>query len=103
MYGVEDVEQKNIVYKATCKQCGKFYIGVSQNKAKLRFTQHYSSVGKKSEKEISNSRYAKHFVSCYVKRYGTKVYDVNKVRDMTMHEILFEANPLTAVKTYGKN
>ena len=94
---------KNIVYKATCKQCGKFYIGNTQNKAKLRFTQHYASVGKKLKKGISDSRYAKHWASCYVKRYGTKVYDVCKVRDMTHHEIIYEANPLTAVKTYGRN
>ena len=61
IYGVEDVKQKNIVYKATCKQCRKFYIGNTQNKAKLRFTQHYASVGKKLKKGISDSRYAKHW------------------------------------------
>ena len=69
---------KNIVYKATCKECGKFYIGNTQNKAKLRFSQHYASVGKKLKKGISDSRYAKHFAQCYVKRYGTKEYNVDK-------------------------
>ena len=40
---------------------------------------------------------------CYVKRYGTKVYNVNKVRDMCQHEILYEGDPLKVVKTYGGN
>ena len=91
------------MYKVTCKQCNKFYIGVSQNKAKIRFTQHYSSVKKQLEKNKTTSKFLSHFSRCYQKRYGTKKYNVNKIRDMCHHEIIYKANPLSAVKTYGSN
>ena len=47
-----------------------------------------------------DSRHSKYFSNCHIKIHGTKVHDVNKVRDVTKHEILHEANPLTAVKNH---
>ena len=94
---------KNIVYKITCKECGKFYIGATQNKAKIRMNQHYSGVKKLLEKNVKSTKFSKHFSRCYIKRYGTKKYNVNKIRDMCHHEVVYEANPLVAVKTYGGN
>ena len=38
-----------------------------------------------------------------LKRYGNKKYNVNKIRDIYNYEIIYEANLLSAVKTYGSN
>ena len=88
-----------MIYKVICKECKKFYVGISQNKVKLRFTEHYSSVKKQLERNKTSSKFSTHFSRCYQKRYGTKKYDINKIRDMCHHEIIYEANPLSAVKT----
>ena len=94
---------KNIVYEATSKECSKFYIGNNQCKAKIQFNQYYASVSKTLEKGISSSIFAKHQSKCYIKRYKTKKYDINKVQDIIEYEILYERNPLKMVKTYRSN
>ena len=92
---------KNVVYKATYNRCQKFYIGNTQCDLKTRFNQHYCDVKKRLEKGKNKTRFSKHFASCYQEEYGTKVYNVKKMKKLVRHEVLWEGNPLSCVKTYG--
>ena len=92
---------KNVVYKTTCTRCLKFYIGATQNYVKNRFTQHYCSVKKMLETGESSTRFSSHFSKFYREEYGTDKYDVDKMRNLCRHEILYEGNALSVVKTYG--
>ena len=55
------------------------------------------------EKNVKTAKFLKHFTRCYVKRYDTKKYNINKIIDMCHHEVVYEANLLVTVKTYGGN
>lgn len=49
----------------------------------------------------NKTRFSKYFTKCYKEEYGTEVYDVNKIRDLCKHEVLFEGNALTVNKKYS--
>ena len=85
----------------TCKRCLKFYIGITQNEIKKRFTQHYCSVKTMLETGESKTRFSRHFSRCYKEEYGTDKYDVNKIRKLCRHEILYEGNTISVNKLYG--
>ena len=80
----------------------KFHIGATQNYVKNRFTQHYCSVKTMLETGESSTRFSSHFAKCYQEEYGPDArYDVNKMRNLCIHEIIYEGNAISVVKTYG--
>ena len=91
---------KLCIYKVTCKECGKFYIGSTKNELKKRFSSHFSSVKQLIERDKKSSSYARHFKNCYVKKYGPN-YDVRKIREMGKYEILWEGHAIPTVKTFS--
>ena len=55
--------QSVVVYKATCKCCGKFYIGNTQNKVKDRISGHLSETRNLVRLGIKSDSFASHFAS----------------------------------------
>ena len=49
----------------------------------------------------SKTRFSKHFTKCYKEECGTDVYDVNKIRKLCKHEILYKGKALAVNKTFG--
>ena len=87
-----------IVYKATCKETGKCYIGNTQQAYKKRMTAHYSDVrrlvltGKKSDS------FASHFSSFF----NTESKPTpSLLREKISFSILWQGNPLAVQKSFG--
>ena len=58
--------QSIVVYKATCKCCGKFYIGNTQNKVKDRIYAHLNETRLLVRKGIKSDTFASHFASHFL-------------------------------------
>ena len=52
-----------VIYKATCKECGSYYIGNTQQKLKLRMNQHFADTKNLVNNEKFSDSFAKHFAS----------------------------------------
>ena len=87
-----------IVYKATCKDTGKFYIGNTQQAYKKRMAAHYSDVrrlvltGKKSDS------FASHFSSFFDTESKPTP---SLLREKIDFSILWQGNPLSVQKSFG--
>ena len=55
--------QSIVVYKATCKCCGKFYIGNTQNKVKDRIYTHLNETRNLVRNGVKSDSFASHFAS----------------------------------------
>jgi len=75
-----------VVYKATCKLSGKFYIGNTQQKLKARLTQHCTEVKALVNKGIISDSFAKHAASLF--QTDEKI-TVKEVRDRFNTSILW--------------
>ena len=89
-----------VVYKATCKATGKFYIGNTQQKLKARMTQHFNETKTTINKEELADSFARHFAR--QNEGETDKATVKQVQDRTLVEILWQGNPISACKTFGK-
>jgi len=88
-----------VVYKATCKICDKFYVGNTQQKLKLRMNQHYMDVRNLVNKQLTSDSYARHFASHFIKEDNITA---QKIRNINKLEILWQGNPISCVKSFGK-
>ena len=88
-----------VVYKATCLQSGKQYIGNTQQHVKKRLQQHVQDVKALVLHDKQSDSFASHF-ACFVPR------DIPRKEMMKNHvklkvEILWQGKPLSTVKTFG--
>ena len=87
-----------IVYKATCNETGKSYIGNTQQAYKKRMTAHYSDVrrlvltGKKSDS------FASHFANLFK---TDSIPTPSLLREKITFSILWQGNPLSVQKSFG--
>ena len=88
-----------VVYKATCRTTQKFYIGCTQQKLKARFNQHFNETVNAANKGLSSDTFAKHFAKQATNEGKTTV---KHIRDNTSFEILWQGNPLSSSKSFGK-
>ena len=88
-----DCRKSVAVYKATCRECGMYYVGCTQNDLKTRMNKHFGEaralvrIGKKSDS------FAKHFAG----HFGPDVENVHchDVREKVLKvEILWQGKPL---------
>ena len=90
--------RKCVIYCVTCKVCSKAYIGSTQNNTKSRIGSHNQEVRRKANCGIRSDSYASHFASHTIPGSTT----VKHVREIIDVEILWEGNPISVSKSFGK-
>ena len=89
--------RKYIVYEVTCKLCNNCYVGNTQQTFKDRMNGHFNDVQKLVCKKVQSDSFARHFA----KHFTTKPSPKN-LRDILDFEVLWAANPISAVRSFGK-
>ncbi len=92
-----------VVYKATCKHSGKFYIGNTQRTVKERITQHFTDTKNLLYNEQSSDSWAKHFANIFQNckdKTGEERLNNTMQRNMIDIEILWQGNPISCVKSF---
>ena len=88
-----------MVYKVPCRECDEFYIGNTQQKMKNHQGQHLNDVKKLVLRGESLDSFADHFLQhCTV---GVKPMN-EQLRRIMKYQILWQANPISCMKTFGK-
>ena len=85
--------------KATCKDCGDFYIGNTQQHLKKRMNQHFIEVRSLVNRDLTSDSFAKHFASHFQKNEKIATKDV---RAKVTMGILWKGNPISCSKSFGK-
>jgi hypothetical protein len=95
----EKCRRKMLVYKCTCKDCGIFYIGQTQNGLKARITGHVSETTKtvKEGESRDTCTFAKHFAKHFEGKATAK-----EVKEKLKIEVLWQGNPISCMKTFRK-
>jgi hypothetical protein len=97
-----DCRKSCVVYKVSCRvpRCGQFYIGNTQQKMKNRQGQHLQDVKKLVRTGEASDSFARHFAN-HVMKDDVKPNN-SDLRKIMKYEILWQANPISAMKTFGK-
>ena len=93
-----------VVYKCECTICGKFYIGNTQNHVKKRMNGHYAETRNSVNKGIISDSFAKHFSKHFKNDGLDKSGQISSkdVREITRVSILWQGNPISSMKTFGR-
>jgi len=86
-----------VVYKVTCNNTGKIYIGNAQQKFKERMQQHLGEVKKLVEIGEKSDSYAKHFAT----QFPTTIPTPDDQRNGITCSIIWQGNPISVVKTFA--
>jgi hypothetical protein len=87
-----------VIYKVTCKITNKIYIRNIQQNFKKRIAGHFQDVKLLMEKGVQHSDfYARHVASIWPQGAAP-----TPGRDLIQCNILWQGNPLSVVKTFGK-
>ena len=89
-----------VIYKITCKLTNKFYIGNTQQFFKMRMRGHFQDVKTLMETGKKKDSYAGHFAGIWPPGADTPSPGVQ--RDLIKCDIMWQGNPISAVKTFGK-
>ncbi len=92
---------KIVVYEITCKDTGKVYIGQTQQNFKSRMEGHHGDVNIVHDPNRTAKRsdsYAKHFAH---QLQNWKTVPPKIQREHYSSKILWQGNPISAVKTFG--
>mgnify|MGYP000461385916 CR=1 FL=1 len=96
--GYNNICRKSIVvYKVTCNNTGKIYIGNTQQKFKARMQQHFGEVKKLVTIGEKSDSYAKHFAT----QFPTTIPTPDAQRDGITCSIIWQGNPISVVKTFA--
>jgi hypothetical protein len=98
-----DCRKSCVVYKVTCKIprcCKQFYIGNTQQKMKNRQGQHLQDVKRLVRTGEASDSFARHFAKHVME--GEVKPTNGDLRKIMKYEILWQANPISAMKTFGK-
>ena len=90
-----------VIYKVTCKTTNKIYIGNTQQYFKNRMRGHFQDVKNLLEKGNHSDSYARHFAGIWPKGAATPTPGMQ--RDLIKCEVLWQGNPISIVKTFGKS
>ena len=87
-----------VVYKVECLRTNKIYIGNTQQHFKTRMQQHFGDVKKLLKTDEKSDSYAKHFAHQLINFKDPS----NKLQRNNIHcSIIWQGNPISAVKTFG--
>jgi hypothetical protein len=98
IYGGE-CRKSCVVYKVTCRLCGDFYIGNTQQKMKNCQGQHLHDVKKLVQTGVWSDSFANLFAK-HCKEDNIKQTNKNLRRVMKL-QILWQTNPISAMQTFG--
>ena len=87
-----------IVYQVKCKYTGKQYIGNTQQFFKNRMSQHFNEVRRLRKKGEASDSYAKHFAEI-LQNFKNPSPEIQ--RNGIESKVLWQGNPISAVKTFG--
>jgi hypothetical protein len=90
-----------VIYKVKCELTNKFYIGNTQQFFKNRMRGHFQDVKQYVEKNVLSDSYARHSEGLVPK--GAKSPTPGEQRVQISCSLIWKGNPLSAVKTFGKN
>ena len=90
-----------VIYKATCTRTGKSYIGNTQQKVKKRIKGHLGDVWNLANKNRQSDSFVWHFVTV-AKAENRDKLTRKDVRKCISVEILWQGNPITVMKMFGK-
>ena len=90
--------QTCVVYKVECKLTKKIYIGTTQQFLKTRMQQHQSEVRSLQRTGRRYDSYARHFAT---QLQNFHPISPTLIRNSSIISIIWKANPITAVKTFG--
>ena len=99
MFGGE-CRKSIVVYKTECKDCGMFYIGNTQQKLKVRMTQHLNEVCSLVNNQKTSDSFAKHFATHFQNR--TTKLTAGEARRKVKVSILWQGKPISCNKSFGK-
>ena len=88
------------IYEATCKECGCYCIGNTQQKLKLRMNQHFADTKNLVNNGKFSDSFAKHFASHFNNNDDDNDISRGNVRNITNVEIIWQGNPISGVKTF---
>ena len=88
-----------IVYKAKCKDCSMVYIGNTQQKFKVRITQHLNEICALVNKDKTSDSFAKHFASHH--RNKQTRLTAGEARKHLEVSILWQGKPISCNKSFG--
>ena len=93
-----------VFYKCECLICGKFYIGNTQNHVKKRMSGHYVETRNLVNNGTISDSFARNFASHLKCAKGSKYDQIrsNDVRKITKVSILWQGNPISCMKNFGK-
>ena len=89
-----------VIYKATCKECDKVYIGNTQQKVKKRLDQHFGDTVRLANCGEKSDSFASHFAE----HFKQSDEDVRRkhVREMVKMEILWQGDAISCMKSFGQ-
>ena len=94
---------KIIVYEVKCKATGKIYIGNTQQNFKQRMRGHFNDVQSKIKKNKASDSYAEHFAIVHKTNDPTGIPSPATQRDNINSRVIWQGNPMSAVKSFGTN
>jgi hypothetical protein len=90
-----------VIYRITCKLTNKIYIDNTQQHFKMRMRGHFQDVKWLMEKGVHSDSYTRHFTGIWPR--GAEIPTPGMQRDRIKCEILWQGNPTSELKTFGKN
>jgi hypothetical protein len=97
----EECRKMCLVYRATCTICDQPYIGQTQQKLKERMGGHLNDVRKLVLRGETSDTFAAHFAR-HCKEEGITKPTTGKLRKMMKVKILWQGNPISCMKSFGK-
>ena len=88
-----------VVYRLECNQCGKFYIGNTQQKIKTRLSQHCSSIRTLLERNVPSNTFVRHMANHL--REEQHQYSPSNIRERIKVEFLWQGNAISCMKSFG--
>ena len=99
MFGGE-CRKSIIVYKAKCKDCNKVYTGNTQQKFKVRMTQHLNEICALVNKDKTSDSFAKYFATHFQNRQAKLT--AGEACKYVEVSILWQGKPISCNKSFGK-
>ena len=93
--------KKIVIYEAKCKVTNKVYVGNTQQNFKDRMGQHFGDVKRLVQTGKKSDSYAKHFGKVW-NAFSDSI-SPKLQRSQLEYRILWQGNPISAVKSFGKD
>ena len=95
---MKNAKKNCIIYEAQCRICKSSYVGNSQQFLKSRMNKHYNDVQQCVLNGIATDTFAEHFARYFVEKPKSQ-----QLCEMIKYKILWQGNPLSLSKTFGKS